>query len=461
MPLAIVDGGQVIAVTRMAAAQGARIGMRGTSVHAIAPEVVLQPREQLRERQAFDAVSLALMQYTPDIAAADDRSLLLEVSASLSLFGGPRRLSQRVRDSVQSLGFSAGTGMAPTAQAAWLFARHRSRRPRAIKLATMLRRLDGLPFSLLPEASRHAEWLDGIGCRTLSDLRRLPRTGLKRRTHAALLDALDRAYGEAPELFDWLQAPEVFSASVELPYRIDDAPMLLFAAQRLLAQMTGWLVARQHAVSRFVLWLEHERGRARREPTPLEIVLAEPAWQEAHLLRLLKERLDRLPLAAPVIALRLEAAQLAAWAPPNTQLFAEPGGTMEDYLRLLELLVARLGPDAVQLPAPCADYRPELANQWQAAGEPGAAVHAGMPTASRPFWLLEQPLPLVVRQHRPFYGSPLRLLSGPERIEAGWWDGALALRDYFVAQGEDGACYWVYRERDAGSARWFLHGLFA
>jgi protein ImuB len=52
------------------------------------------------------------------------------------------------------------------------------------------------------------------------------------------------------------------------------------------------------------------------------------------------------------------------------------------------------------------------------------------------------------------------LLSGPERIEAGWWDGALALRDYFVAQGEEGACYWIYRERDASSARWFLHGLF-
>jgi protein ImuB len=53
------------------------------------------------------------------------------------------------------------------------------------------------------------------------------------------------------------------------------------------------------------------------------------------------------------------------------------------------------------------------------------------------------------------------LLSGPERIEAGWWDGALALRDYFVAQGEEGSCYWIYRERDAGHARWFLHGLFA
>jgi exonuclease VII large subunit len=110
--------------------------------------------------------------------------------------------------------------------------------------------------------------------------------------------------------------------------------------------MTGWLVARQQAVSRLVLWLDHERGRARREPTALEIVLAEPSWQEDHLTRLLKERLSRLTLTAPVIALRLEATQRAAWAPPNTELFTEPGGTPEDYHRLLELLAARLGPAA-------------------------------------------------------------------------------------------------------------------
>lgn len=445
-------------MNRKAAAQGTRIGMRDAGVQAIAPGVTLLQRDRLRERQSFDAVSLALMQYTPEIAAADERSLLLEVGASLSLFGGPRRLSRRIRDSVHALGFSVSLGMAPTAQGAGLFAR--AQRRRTLKPFTMRRHLDALPLDRLPEAAPHAEWLEGIGCRTLADLRRLPRTGLKRRTHAALLDALDRAYGEAPELFDWLQAPESFGASVELPYRIDDAPLLLSAAQRLLAQMTGWLVAHQQAVSRFVLWLDHERGRVRRDPTALEIVLAEPAWQEGHLTRLLKERLNRLSLAAPVIGLRLEAAQLSAWTPPTEQLFAEPGGTTEDYHRLLELLAARLGPEAVKLPAPHADYRPEAANQWQAAADSGRALAADMPTASRPFWLLEQPLPLVVRQHRPFYGSPLRLLSGPERIEAGWWDGGLALRDYFVAQGGEGACYWVYRERDAQSARWFLHGLF-
>ncbi len=512
-----MDGGQVLAMSRLAAAQGVRHGMRANGVQAIAPEVILQERDPQRECDALDAVALALLQYTPELAhanchadtrrasrssrasgtsrssgipqtnsangassativtshgtASDDATLLMDVTASLTAFRGRRALCQRVSDSVHALGFSLRLAMAPTAQGAWLLAHRRtsstSKTRRVVKLASLQRELDRTHFRWLPAAQAHADWLDGIGCHTLGDLRRLPRAGLQRRTDARLMEQLDRAYGEAPELYEWLQAPEQFAAFIELPYRVEQAALLLSGAQRLLLQMAGWLVARQQAVARLLFSLEHERGRTRREPTMVEIALAEPAWQEAHLLRLLKERFARLQLPAPVMALRLEARDLSPWAPPNEQLFPEPGGTPEDYRRLLELLVSRLGAEAVQLASPRADHRPEAANCWQAAERASgrALAHAkdaeDTAVAARPFWLLEQPLPLSLQAHRPFYGSPLRLLSGPERIESGWWDGALALRDYFIAQGDEGACYWIYRERDAGSARWFLHGLFA
>ena len=47
---------------------------------------------------------------------------------------------------------------------------------------------------------------------------------------------------------------------------------------------------------------------------------------------------------------------------------------------------------------------------------------------------------------QPLHGGKLTLLSGPERIEAGWFDGALAVRDYFVAVGPDHRLRWIYRE---------------
>ncbi len=440
---------------------GVCIGMRRAGVQTICPDATLHEHDAVRTLDALNSIALAMLQYTPEVAFAEEAGVLLDVTASLRAFGGRLALCRMVRASMRVLGFTPQIGMAPTAQGAWLLAQHHhpSLR-RVVRMKTMGRRLDALPCKLLPAAHPYQEWLQGIGCDTLADLRRLPRAGLQRRCDKNVLDTLDRAYGQAPELYDWAQAPKTFSARLELPDRIEHAQAVLFAARRLLLQMTGWLVAQQLAVSRFVLLLEHERGRAAIPPTPIDIVLADPAWHEEHLTRLLKERLGRVVLSAPMIAIRLEAAQVAAMRPSNESLFPDSGSTQTDYRRLLELLTARLGHQSVLAPAPRADHRPEACNAWV----PAATVRRPQPCTpplERPFWMLAEPVALMVRNDRPFYGSPLRMLHGPERIESGWWDGGLIVRDYFIAQGETAICYWIYRERTDEEVYWFLHGLFA
>ena len=85
------------------------------------------------------------------------------------------------------------------------------------------------------------------------------------------------------------------------------------------------------------------------------------------------------------------------------------------------------------------------------------------PVAPRPVWLMPVPLRLTTRHGLPYYRSALQIVSGPECIEAGWWDGQGATRDYFIASDDDAALYWVYRERsstDEHAGAWFLHGLF-
>ena len=77
-------------------------------------------------------------------------------------------------------------------------------------------------------------------------------------------------------------------------------------------------------------------------------------------------------------------------------------------------------------PLPSADYRPEHANAWVPVEQKvtDKAIRARMPpdtmSLPRPTWLLATPIALLMRDHRPFYGSPLRMASNPERIEAGW-----------------------------------------
>lgn len=464
-PYAVLEKERVVVAAPEAVTLGVRPGLRSGGAAAVAPEAILLERDVRREREALDAAVLALYRFTPDIALQPDLGLLLDVGPSLTLFKGVRALSRQVIDALARLGLTVQLGVAPTAAGAWLLARtgrlkDGARRTRVLKHSTLTRRLDRVPCALLPAAQPHAEWLSGVGASELGALRRLPRAGLIRRTSTQLADALDRAYGDMPEMHRWLSVPDTFSAMIETYERVEHAEALFDGASRLILQLIGWLTVRQMAVSTFTLQMVHERGRAAIAPTPLTIVLAEPAWEEAHLLRLLRERLARIELTAPVIGLRLEASQLQPLAPPNLTLFPEPGGSRSDMLRLLELLTARLGPDRVLAPALEDDHRPEVYNRWAPATMKPPTVAAIEESLDRPFWLFKQPIRLIMREDRPFYGSPLTLIRGPERIEGGWWDDDTAARDYYVAQGTDAACFWIYQER-TGDMQWYLQGLFA
>jgi protein ImuB len=463
----VLEQERVLVHSSMAQAAGVQTGMRRGGVLMLLPEARIHERAPPLETDARAAVALALLQYTPQVAEAEESTLLMDIGASLRLFGGIHALCRHVRASVRTLGFTASLACAPTARGAWLLARARA--GRALRMQSLLRRLDRLAVMLAPPSRAFASWFDGIGCATLGDLRRLPRPGLQRRCGRDLLDLLDAAYGLTPELHDWIVPPEAFQARLELFDRIDDADLLLAGARRLLLQLTGWLCARQLAVERITLKLEHERGRvAARPPTCIDVSLGEPVWHEDHLVRLLKERLAKLVLDAPVIGLVLEAAQVRAMAPPNESLFPDPGGSEEDRVRMLELLIARLGADNVLQPKLQADHRPEQANLWVPVQQKvsdklrNAQLPPDVMSLPRPTWLLAKPIALLMREHRPFYGSRLRVTSTPERIEAGWWNGP-ETRDYFIAEGEDNTLYWVYRERigaDETEPRWFLHGLF-
>jgi len=169
------------------------------------------------------------------------------------------------------------------------------------------------------------------------------------------------------------------------------------------------------------------------------------------------------------LSLRCDA--LAPSSPPTAELFATRGGEREGLTRLIERLQARLGADGVQRLVLLADHRPERAMAWRsaeaAAARPATLVPAQAAAPTRPLWLLTEPQPLPEQASRPWLdGAPLQLLAGPERIESGWWDGALAARDYFIARAGDGALVWIFRARlplaaTAEGSGWFLQGRFA
>ena len=464
----VLEQERVLAMSRAARVAGIKRNMRRGGVLMLEPDAQIHDRCAEGEERAMQAVALAMLQYTPLVTVAEESTLLCDVGASLALFNGVRALCRRVRADLRGLGFSVRISCAPTARGAWMLAR--SGGGRVTKMETMGRRLDALPALVVPAARSYSAWFEGIGCETIAQLRRLPRPGLQRRCGRPLLDMLDAAFGTAPEFFEWVEPAETFKAKLELFGRIENTDLLLTGAQRLVIQLAGWLCSKFMAAERITVFLEHERGQVARPPSSVEIVLAEPTYEADHILRLMKERFSTLDLIAPVIGIVLEVSQLRSLDAQNTDLFPDPGGSPEDQVRMLEILVSRLGAEKVRRPKPVADHRPEVANGWTTVQEKVREADivkqlpADLAGLLRPTWLLAKPIALLMRHERPWYSSPLRMVQGPDRIEAAWWD-TTAARDYFVAQGQSHELYYVFRERVTNAdgesePRWFLHGLF-
>ena len=481
----VVDQRRVLHADARASSAGVRVGMSAASAAAWVPGLQLLQRDVQREAGLIERLALTASPYTPSLVLEPD-GVLLEVASSLRLFGGVQALVRSLRQRVAESGVEGlQMGLAPSARAAALLARlspvdrprpRAAAGPKAVPSSPwaqqIQQRLDALPLDAVLAAwqwpPRSVEFLRGIGCRTLADVRALPRAGLQRREGGALLQRLAETYGEAPDPRPWFTPPPRFEMRLELLERADDAGRLAFAAQRLVQPLAGWLAQQWLAASRLMLHLQHETSRRRVLPdTVLRIGLADASRDPKQIGLLLSERLQRLELPAPVYALTLEVEECVRHAGKVSLLWSDersaPGSGL---LALIDRLGARLGPERVQRLALQADHRPEQATRvrpaFEADAAPPGSPSKAVPSAgsARPTWLLPQPLRLEEKAGRPLHGGPLRLRSRAERIEAGWFDGEPVNRDYHLAEGSDHRWRWIFRERRSDSSQWYLHGLF-
>lgn len=420
----------------------------------------------------IDATSLGIwaLQFTPRVSLLED-SVVAEVSGSARLFGGMEALHQLVEAGAEALGARMAWG--PTGMAALALARHASANgPCDGFSAPLAKVLDPLPLEALTAVGLHQPTLARVGCRTLGDVRNLPRGGLSRRFDKGLLVTLDQAYGLRPEVYEWLTVPETFHARLELMSRVETAPALLFGARRLLVQMAGWLAARRMGATAFTLKWCHDVMRAKDAGTGGELTVrtAQPTQNVEHFAQLLAEHLAKVQLAAPAGDIELLATEVLPIIEESRSLILETlrKGASTDLA--LERIQARLGEDSVRRPVLSADHRLEWMQSWQckksARNESDAPYELPLPP-----WVLDEPLRLIERDNRPYYQGPLQLLLGPDRIEGGWWHRSgeeedprplNVQRDYWLALSPHAGVLWVFQQRLArDQTAWFLHGHFA
>jgi protein ImuB len=410
--------------------------------------------------------------FTPRVSLVPPDGLLLEVRGSLHLFAGVAGLGSALIHECLPLQLRPVLAFAPTPLAALTAAR--AGKPLVIMdIAQLTGQLASLPLAALRWPEETLARLARTGVRTIGAALRLPRAGFARRFGAAQLVMLDALTGRTRDVRVAFRARERFRRRRELDYELTDQRLLLATLTPLFTALGEFLTARQCGVLQLECRLLHRQ----REATRCVLSLAAACADGRHLAALFGERLNTLDLPAPVRACELRADELVPHLPNSHSLWqpGEHGGDAAAVTEgLIERLRARLGLEAVHGLALREGHRPEKtwavsvpppAGQRRTAGNTAAASDASSAAGAdalpprRPLWLMPEPQSLVVLDGLPCRRGPLRLVSEPERIESGWWDGEEIARDYYHAVDVHGVRLWVFRERGAPHG-WFLHGVF-
>jgi protein ImuB len=459
----IPDGLQPAGAPRAQAARLAVPDRTDAAVPRAAPRLWLAAHlPGVEGLEKLQRLALCAQRYTPQVSIELPDAVLLEVQGSLHLFAGVDGMQRALGVECRRLGLQAVLTFAPTPLAALALARAGGARA-ILDMAQLIGQLASLPLTTLRWPEEVLERLGHAGVRTIGAALRLPRGGFARRFGAAQLASLDALTGRAPDLRTASKAPERFRRRGEPGCELTSRTAIMAALAPLCTALGRFLTARQSGIMQLECRLAHRHVPA----TRCVLRLAAPAADGERLAELLAERLGTLSLPEPVRACELRSGRLLPYAPERRSLWqpGEQGGSAgSEAPGLIERLRARLGPEAVHgltlLPA----HRPECA--WAVTGPPAARAsrhavpdcHAAA-AAARPLWLLPVPQRLSMCGGLPRRRGALRLMTDPERIESGWWDGRAVARDYYVAVDGHGVRLWVFRER-AAPHNWFLHGVF-
>jgi protein ImuB len=447
-PCAIVDADRgvprIIAVNEQAADSGIQTGMTLAAAWSLLPALDVHERDPECESNALYRLAVWAGQFTPNVSI-DDQALLLEVRASLRLFGGITALRDVMSTRLSAFGLSFHLAVAPTPRAAkWLAGAGYE-----IFLddkESLSAALGGLPLTLLGWDEALIKRLKGIGARYLRDLIRLPRDGFARRYGANTLRMLDQAIGIEPDIRVPVVPPQRFTAKRGIPYETVNLACLDHPVRQMLLELDGYLRSTQQGISRLQLRLHHREA----DDTVVAVGFAECTREHKRINDLVAQRLEAVKVPAPITGITLVAHELAALEGRSRTLFAEQSN--DDFQLLIERLSTRLGAESVTGLCECADYRPEQAWKITTPGHraPQSRRHR------RPEWLYREPQPLSGNRLRNHH---LKIIRGPERIETGWWDNGGISRDYYVAKESTGRFLWIYRDRRNKS--WWIQGVFA
>jgi len=474
-------GPRIAALNRAAALAGLAVGEPVANAHSKVLGLQVRPADPAADAEALRRLALWCMRYTPFVAAWGEENgadgLFLDIAGCARLFGGEAALLDDLAQRLRGFGLQARLAAADAPGTAWAMARF-GRSRAMVPTGGEADALRGLPPAALRLGEETLASLRRLGFRRIGDLECQPRAPLAARLGPLLLLRLDQAMARAAEPLSPLAPPPRYRSRLDFPDAIATEAHMVEAATRLLAALTGDLERDGAGIRRAVLHLFRPDGGV----LSLDVGLAAPSRNVAHIARLIGLRLERQP-RGPETGFGFEAATLHVVEAermtahqallPGTAGSGEPAG----LAGLLDRLQHRMGPRSARRLAPLPSHVPERAQRLRPAlaDQTPAWPDEGRSRA-RPLLLLAQPEPLQGFLAEAPDGVPHRFqwdgtvhhvahAEGPERVAPEWWrrEGG-GERDYYVVEDTRGRRFWLYREgaagRGAAHAAWFMHGVF-
>ncbi|MEM1432916.1 MAG: DNA polymerase Y family protein [Pseudomonadota bacterium] len=485
-PCVVAEQNRIWLANAAARSAGVQVGSTLATATTIAGQLEHHRRDPRAELNRLEVLAEALYQLTPQVALRPPDGLVLNIQASLRLFGDAGAMLERALRLSANLGHQGHARLGATPILAMALARTGVSTP------------ETLPLSGLELDAATVERLQNMGLTRLGQLSGLPDSAIAQRFGKATLAQLRRLRGDLPDPQRYIELPSEFQRSQHLLNPIRNKQGLLFPMQRLLKELRHWLIAQQLAAG----LLRWRFSNSQRERAVLEVQFGEPHQNEQRALKLSQLKLDTVTLPADVLSIELEALKLEPLRAETTNLFQqlEPGERNGCPGELLDLLRARLGQKALSNLLSLHQHHPDWLTRRVPAQPPeqprskpsrktrrtAAAGHAQSPhparstesqttepqatepqstetqnTATqlppgaryRPLWLCRPPQPVSLQQ--------LELLQGPERIRTAWWHQGIN-RDYYIARHlkspQQLSHCWTFVD-DQG--RWYIHGYFA
>jgi protein ImuB len=475
--LAIIEGNaqnaHVIAATRRARTKGIVPGMSLAQARSIIPKLVARARDTECERTAQEALFEVAETFSPRVEDAGEGIVYVDVT------GMERHFQSAVADSPEialakaaihaaaRMGLTARVGIAASKLAARVAA-ELPHSPIVVEAGKESEFLAPLPLARLTPEFDAATTLRRWGIGSIGEL-----AGLQESEVASRLGELGRelhfaARGIDPRPLIPRPLPPDFREGMELEWPLVALEPFLFIASAALDRLSQRMEMQGFACKRLELTLSLEpdgyyaRG----------IDLPAPTRDVKTMLTLLRLDLEKTPPGAPVMGFSLVAhpdrprrAQLS--------LFGPAALSPEKLATTIARLVSLLGENRVGMAMSVDGHLPERYDI--AAYAPPPPPETRRKPQSRGLLAVRVMRPPVavevitrqndgatqiasIQQIETTQGSdlsgPVRMSSGPWRVEAGWWSEAPAAREYWDVELERGGIYRLYQA--APSADWFV-----